>query len=278
MLQPELAWKSEPSWAWWGIIGNSSRGLHVLCNFYMNIYLEMVSYKKGKQVALTWAEAKDAFQTLKRACPEAPMLPFAGFNKPFLQETDASKLGLRGCVITKTSLMSQYHQISYSSQSLTTHECYYHSMKQEFLALKAQEYLLWKSFIVKTNKNPVTYIMSTLNLECHQTPMVEWLAWFMFSIKHQEGHYNAAAGVLSHVTSKVDAETVKSILDGVTVGTMERADAHDPAVSPGWWRNPQAIPVNCNSGSSCTHRPTCDWLGDHSTGGSSTQGGNWVDL
>ena len=45
------------------------------------------------------------------------------------------------------------------------------------------------------------------------------------------GWDNAAADALSQVTLKLDAETVKSILEGVTVGTMGRADAHDPGVA-----------------------------------------------
>ena len=40
-------------------------------------------------------EARDAFEMLKKACLEAPVLAFADFNKPFLLETNASKLGLR---------------------------------------------------------------------------------------------------------------------------------------------------------------------------------------
>ena len=35
---------------------------------------------------------------------------------------------------------------------------------------------------------------------------------------------------LSKVTSKLDAETMKSILDGIMVGTIGRADAHNPVV------------------------------------------------
>ena len=38
------------------------------------------------------------------------------------------------------------------------------------------------------------------------------------------------ADALSQVTSKLDAETVKSILDGLTMGTIGRADALDPVV------------------------------------------------
>ena len=53
----------------------------------------------------------------------------------------------------------------------------------------------------------------------------------MFSIKYQKGHANVAADALGHVTTKLDVETVKSILDGVTMGTTERADAHDPVVA-----------------------------------------------
>ena len=92
------------------------------------------AHKKGKQVALT-EEAKDAFKTIKRACLEPPMLAFADFEKPFLLETDASKLRL-GVVLSQKQADSQYHPVADASQSLNTHEHNYHSMKQEFLVLK----------------------------------------------------------------------------------------------------------------------------------------------
>ena len=81
------------------------------------------------------------------------MLAFADFDKPFLLETYASKLGLRG-VLSQKQPDGQYHPVAYASQSLAVHECNYHSTKQEFLALKwaiaeqFQEYLHWKSFVV----------------------------------------------------------------------------------------------------------------------------------
>ena len=73
--------------------------------------------------------------------------------------------------------------------------------------------------------------MTTPKLDATQHQWVESLARFTFSIKCQKGCDNAAADVLSQVTLKLNAETVKSILDGVTVGTTERADAHDPVVA-----------------------------------------------
>ena len=53
----------------------------------------------------------------------------------------------------------------------------------------------------------------------------------MFSIEYQKGWDNAATVTLSWVTLKLDAETMKSILDGVTMGMMERADAQDLTVA-----------------------------------------------
>ena len=44
-----------------------------------------------------------AFEMLKRACLEAPVLAFVDFNKPFLLETDASKLGLVAVLSQKQS-------------------------------------------------------------------------------------------------------------------------------------------------------------------------------
>ena len=86
--------------------------------------------------------------------------------------------------------------------------------------------------IVKTDNNLLTYIMTTPNLDATRHQWVESLAQFTLSIKYQKEHENAAIDTLSCVTSKLNTETtVKYILDGVTVGTTERADAHDLAVA-----------------------------------------------
>ena len=45
-------------------------------------------------------DVQAAFETLKKACLEAPVLAFADFSKPFLLETNVSKLGL-GVVLSQ---------------------------------------------------------------------------------------------------------------------------------------------------------------------------------
>ena len=73
--------------------------------------------------------------------------------------------------------------------------------------------------------------MTTPNLDAIQHHWVELPVRFTFNIEYQKGQENAAAGALSQVTSKLDVETMKSILDRVTMGMIERADAHNPAVA-----------------------------------------------
>ena len=73
--------------------------------------------------------------------------------------------------------------------------------------------------------------MTTPNLDATRHKWVELLVQFTFSIEYQKGHDNAATVTLSQVTLKLNAETVKSILDGVTMGTTKRADAHDLVVA-----------------------------------------------
>ena len=84
---------------------------------------------------------------------------------------------------------------------------------------------------MKTENNPLTYILTTPNLDATWHHWVESLVGFTFSIKYQKGRDNALTDALSHVVLKLNAEAVKSILDGVTVGTAGRADAHDPMVA-----------------------------------------------
>ena len=72
--------------------------------------------------------------------------------------------------------------------------------------------------------------MTAPNLDATRHQWVELLTQIMFSIKYQKGYDNVAADGLSCVTSKLNAETMKSILDGVVIGTTERVDGHDPAV------------------------------------------------
>ena len=76
--------------------------------------------KMSEWLSLT-EEAQGAFAMLRKACLKASVLAFADFNKPFLLETDTSKLGL-GAVLSQKQTDGHYHLVAYASQSVTTHK------------------------------------------------------------------------------------------------------------------------------------------------------------
>ena len=101
--------------------------------------------------------ALKAFETLKQACMNSPVLAFTDYTKDFLLETDTSKGGL-GAVLSQKQEDGWFHPVAYGSWVLTTHEKNYHSTKLEFLALKwaimehFKKYLLYQPFLVKNQQ------------------------------------------------------------------------------------------------------------------------------
>ena len=125
--------------------------------------------RKLEQVSLS-EDALEAFQALKQACVSSPILAFADYTKDIPLKTDASKEGME-VVLSQKQADRLYHLIAYGSWALTAHKKNYHSTKFEIQALKwaitehFKEYLLYQPFIVRTDNNPLTYIMTTPNLD-----------------------------------------------------------------------------------------------------------------
>ena len=125
--------------------------------------------RKLEQVSLS-EDALEAFQALKQACMSSPILAFASYTKDFLLKTDTSKERL-GVVLSQKQADGHYHPVAYGSGALSVHEKNYHSTKPEFLVLKwaimehFREYLLYQPFLVRTDNNPLTYIMTDPNLD-----------------------------------------------------------------------------------------------------------------
>ena len=115
-----------------------------------------------------------------------PVLAFANYTKEFLLETDASKEEL-GTVLSQKQVDGLYHPVTYGIWALTAHEKNYHSTKLEFLALKGavmehfKEYLPYQPFSVRTDNNPLTYIMKP-NLDATGPWWVGALVRFNFQL------------------------------------------------------------------------------------------------
>ena len=193
--------------------------------------------RKSEWVSLSKGTLK-TFDTLKWVCMTTPILNFIDCTKEFLLETDVSQEGLWAALSQKQA-DRQYHPVTYGSRALMAHEKNYHSTELEFLALKLvvtehfKEYLPYQPFLVKNNNNPLTYIMMTPNFDATGHQWVGALARFNFQLEYQKGCNNTMADVLSWITTHLDPDTVRSILDGITLGTACRVEIYDPTIVGG---------------------------------------------
>ena len=173
---------------------------------------------KSEELELT-PEAFKAFEELKMKCMTAPILVFADFKKPFHLETDTLKEGL-GAVLLQELDDGQYHPVAFASQELKVGEPKYHSSKLEFLALKwavteqFHEYLQYQPFTICMDNNPLTYILTMLNLDVLGHHWVAALASYNMKLEYLKGSDNKVTDALSRVsTQKLDKETMAELLN-----------------------------------------------------------------
>jgi len=112
--------------------------------------------KKG--VLFRWTSiAQDAFQLLKQALDQAPVLAIPDFSKQFVLETDASDQGI-GAV-----LMQEGHRIAYLSKALSDRNKALSTYEKECMAIliaveKYRSYLQHQAFVIRTDHRSLLYL------------------------------------------------------------------------------------------------------------------------
>lgn len=166
--------------------------------------------KRGRKTSQSkkewrWGQAEqNAFDTLKQALTSPSVLGYADFSRPFELHTDASALGL-GAVLYQEQEGGLKRVIAFASRSLGQAEKNYPAHKLEFLALKwaitdkFREYLYGAKFVVYTDNNPLTYVLTTAKLDATGHRWLAALSSFDFSIKYRAGHKNIDADTLSRL-------------------------------------------------------------------------------
>ena len=114
----------------------------------------------------------------------APVLAYPDPNKKYLLKTNASKLGI-GAVLSQKQSDGRYHPVAFNSQALRGAKHKYHSTKLKFLAMKwgihhFEMYLLGRQFKVRMDNNPLTYFMSSPNLDATKHHWIDELVPFTF--------------------------------------------------------------------------------------------------
>ncbi|MCG7879345.1 MAG: RNase H-like domain-containing protein [Candidatus Thiodiazotropha endolucinida] len=180
--------------------------------------------KKKKSTPWQWGEMQQkSFDTLKSKLSSPPVLAYADFKKPFIVHTDASTEGL-GAVLYQEQAGTE-RVIAYASRGLRHSERNYPAHKLEFLCLKwavsekFHDYLYGNQFLVCTDNNPLTYVLSSAKLDATGHRWLAALSTYNFSLKYKSGKSNSDADGLSrrpHECTEIFSDVVKAVCEAYT--------------------------------------------------------------
>ncbi|CAN6566578.1 unnamed protein product [Malus baccata var. baccata] len=151
--------------------------------------------KKNK--AWEWTDrCQEAFERLKKALMEEPVLRLPDLSKPFELHTDASDFDIGGV------LMQEGHPIAYESRKLNNAEKRYTTHEKEMTAIIHclrvwRHYLLGTPFIIKTDNVATSYFQTQQKLTPKQARWQEFLAEFDYKLEYKQGKENVVADALS---------------------------------------------------------------------------------
>nr|XP_009783631.1 PREDICTED: uncharacterized protein LOC104232193 [Nicotiana sylvestris] len=180
------------------------RGFLGLAGYYRSFIRGFGSISKSltdllKKDNFKWSPAaSEAFEQLKTALIQAPMLALPDANKTFIVETDASGHGI-GVV-----LMQQGHPIAFIRKTLSPRHAALLVYDRELLAIvyaitKWSQYLLGQRFIIRTDQRAVKFLIEQKLQINFQLMWLTKLMPFDYVIGYKKGVENKVADALSRV-------------------------------------------------------------------------------
>ncbi|XP_028776266.1 uncharacterized protein LOC114733022 [Neltuma alba] len=165
--------------------------------------------------AFDWTnEAQCAFETLKEAIIQAPVLILPDFTKPFILETDASGIGL-GAVLSQDG-----HPIAFFSKKLSPRMQAQSVYVRELMAIteaisKFRHYLFGHYFIIRTDHASLKHLGDQVIQTPEQEAFLPKLLGYRFDIEYKPGRHNQAADALSRVSCMAITSLGSSFMDRV---------------------------------------------------------------
>ena len=154
-------------------------------------------------VPFVWtAEAEDAFQRLKVALTEAPILSYPSLDALFVLDTDASSTGIGAVLSQQFPGEEQEKVIAYFSCALSPAERHYCVTRRELLAMvKAirhfRAYLYGRRFLLRTDHSALRWPLNFRHPEGQFARWIECLQQYDFSVEHRPGSKHGNADALS---------------------------------------------------------------------------------
>lgn len=178
-----------------------------LCTYYRRFVQDFATIAAPlhrltrKGVPFEWDEAcQAAFDGLKRALVEAPVLPYPNPKLPYLLDTDASAEGI-GAVLSQVK-DGREHVVAYYSAKFSRPERNYCVTRKELLAVVKslehfQPYLYGAEFTVRTDHAALQWLKT---LKAPEGQLARWLGrleQFNYRIVHRPGRVHSNADSLS---------------------------------------------------------------------------------
>ncbi len=180
--------------------------------------------KKGR--AWEWTDrCQAAFNRLKRAVTEEPVLVLPDFGKPFEVETDASDFAIGGV------LMQEGHPVAFESRKLNNAERRYTVQEKEMTAVVHcfrtwRHYLLGSHFVIRTDNVATSYFQTQKKLTPKQARWQDYLAEFHYDMEYKPGKANSVADALSRRVELAAISRPECTLKGrIKVGLKQDAKA-----------------------------------------------------
>ncbi|XP_023190648.1 uncharacterized protein LOC111608786 [Xiphophorus maculatus] len=159
-------------------------------------------YHPSESFGERWTlECTEAFRKIIQCLTHAPVLAFADPTKPYILHVDASLDGL-GAVLNQEH-SDGLRPVAFASRKLSQSERNYPVHQLEFLALKwavvdkFHDYLYGARFTVRTDNNPLTYVLTTAKLNATGHRWLAALTTYDFDIQYKPGRDNVDADWLS---------------------------------------------------------------------------------
>ena len=180
------------------------------CNFYRRFIKEYgrvarpLNLLTRKGVPFDFNQrCKDAFQALKDALINAPVLAHYLPEKPTMLEADASD-GVVAGVLSQQQRDDLWRPVAYYSKTMAPAECNYPIHDKELLAI-IRAFEEWRAEIqglkeplkVYSDHKALEYFMTTKNLSARQARWAELLSRYHFTISYRPGAKNQKADALT---------------------------------------------------------------------------------
>jgi len=156
-----------------------------------------------KDVMFVWnPKCQRAFDNLKKALVQAPVLVRPNFQEPFYLDVDWSTKGVGAILSQKEGRFERV--IAYANKALTDAQRKFHPMEGECYALiwgilHFKQYLHRTHFTLRTDHKPLEWLATVSDAHGRRGRWIDMLQDFSFKIVHQPGMRHANVDALSRI-------------------------------------------------------------------------------